>query len=269
MPLLQCEGFFVYLLFNYSNMRHLFLLTFILLVASCSDVEKSTTHKKPTVKRSLKGSVKRVEDYNCYQCYGTNIKLDSTGEFTVTNFDKEGNDTSFYRYSSYNDLFFKRTSKFDTNGFIINSETFFDYTDITQIQDYSYSNDWKIKTENSIRDKELTVHEYEYDNNGNEQKKYYLKDEVKFLVWEYIFDSLNHKIEIRNFLDGKPTSIEKIKNDSLGNPVEIIHNYLSIKRIAYSYFSYKYDSVGNWIERIEKNEYGDVRRRNKRVIEYY
>lgn len=250
-------------------MRHSFLLIFILLVTSCSDVEKSMIHKKPTLKRSLKGSVKRIEDYNCYQCYGTNIKLDSTGEFTITNFDKEGNDTSLYRYSSYNNLFFKRTSKFDTSGFILNSETFFDYTKITQIQNYTYSNDWKIKTENLTIAKDLTVHEYQYDNNGNEIKEYYFDNGVKRLVWEHLYDSLNYKIESRNSLDGKPTSTEKIKNDSLGNPVEIIHNYFTIKRVAYSYFSYKYDSVGNWIERIEKNEYGDVRRRNKRFIEYY
>jgi len=239
-------------------------------VGSTSNIVSPKVKKNHLKKMNLKGDVESVRDtvYKVVDNFGKikkgEIDLNSHENVSIV-FNKFGNMIEKKSDFDVVNIFLRRYDEDDSNdgdfGEYLSKKIYIYNEKGDEIeQNWYYEGNLSSKQINKYNDKgmisESSIYKsdgtfvkketYKYDNLGNRiEMKWYFQNGNLFLTYTYKYDTSGNKIEW--YSDGEK---QTYKYDEEGNNVEIFHTHSGKEPFATT-FEYEFDSLNNWIKRIE------------------
>lgn len=248
-------------------MRNIVYLMVIVFALDGCKSKQSFCNDWKTLK--LKGDVVSIHEteYIAVEKFGEVVKggmpdlLDVLTPINEAMFNEQGNLISECSYLA-------NGRKYDSTNFVYNgavkfgANTFDSLNQLASMQLFTYDIqgnliDWSyLNADSSLGRRIKSV----YNAKGDKIEEFeYLYDGRLFSRYEYEYDNHGFLIKTSNYSGNDDFNMEAYYvNDKSGNPIEIQTNFPLLENaykmpIAPIYYSYKYDNVGNWIERIEYN----------------
>ncbi len=234
----------------------LILCSTILIIHGCSSSKEVKEEKEENIVKEKK--IANLEEMERKYIKGNNIKEVEKISF---NFDENGKPVKEEKLS---------TIKYDTNGYIVETDIYNSKSELENIFTYDYKNNLRIKTTRmTAEEKPDKYYTYQYNKYGNKTRsdRYNMSKVMdKYYLYEYD-DSGNLSREIWYDKTGKEEYSIKYEYDDNGRKITA-ESYNQDDDLVYKY-EYKYDSKGNIIEEIRYSPDGEKVGIIQYIYKYY